>query len=151
MGKRRCSQCHQYLDKKEMICIGLQSFCSYSCLNEKRYARSSATDSVEYEMLRSGVIKADGFRCRMCSAEPAVLGLLHVHHIVYRSGGGSDDPRNLITLCRECHGVVHSNKKVYQPACLELAAERVATGENSRTVRDVVVELAERSLVGERG
>lgn len=29
--------------------------------------------------------------------------ILKVHHIVYRSLGGTDNPKNLITLCNKCH------------------------------------------------
>jgi hypothetical protein len=32
---------------------------------------------------------------------------LHNHHLVARSQGGSDDETNLITLCVECHGLLH--------------------------------------------
>ncbi len=31
-----------------------------------------------------------------------------VHHIVYRSHLGGEEPENLISLCRECHNNVHS-------------------------------------------
>jgi 5-methylcytosine-specific restriction endonuclease McrA len=44
--------------------------------------------------------------CQMCglskSSEPYA-----VHHIVYRSGGGSDIPENLINLCVKCHEEAH--------------------------------------------
>src|SRR5690606_4276977 len=32
---------------------------------------------------------------------------LHVHHIVFRSNGGSNAPSNLITLCETCHNDLH--------------------------------------------
>lgn len=36
------------------------------------------------------------------------------HHIRYKSQGGGDNHENLITLCRACHDLVHSNKQKYQ-------------------------------------
>lgn len=33
---------------------------------------------------------------------------LHVHHIVFRSNGGTDTPENLITLCETCHNNLHN-------------------------------------------
>ena len=30
-----------------------------------------------------------------------------VHHIIYRSHGGTDEHKNLITLCSKCHTMVH--------------------------------------------
>ena len=32
---------------------------------------------------------------------------LQIHHIVFRSHGGSNDPANLITLCWRCHAEAH--------------------------------------------
>ena len=36
---------------------------------------------------------------------------LQIHHIYYRSQGGLTVPKNLIRLCKNCHDMVHSNKK----------------------------------------
>jgi len=35
---------------------------------------------------------------------------LHVHHIVFKSQGGTDAPSNLITLCETCHHDLHAGK-----------------------------------------
>ena len=35
---------------------------------------------------------------------------LHVHHILFRSKGGTDTPDNLITLCENCHKNLHAEK-----------------------------------------
>ena len=46
----------------------------------------------------------------MRNAECAACGAtdnLQYHHLIPRSMGGSDDERNLITLCGECHAKAH--------------------------------------------
>jgi hypothetical protein len=50
-------------------------------------------------------------RCRYCGTRAN----LDVHHIEYRSQGGSNDPHNLIALCRTHHDLVHTNKGLWQP------------------------------------
>lgn len=52
--------------------------------------------------MRFEILKRDGFRCRYCGATGAKTQL-HVDHIEPRSLGGSDEPSNLITACRECN------------------------------------------------
>ena len=49
----------------------------------------------------------DSYTCKHCKGKSKDKKL-HVHHITYRSNGGSDAPSNLITLCETCHGQVHS-------------------------------------------
>lgn len=46
----------------------------------------------------------DGGRCLVCGAHN---GELHVHHMIPLSNFGSNDPRNLITLCYVCHRAQH--------------------------------------------
>ncbi|MGV8125412.1 MAG: HNH endonuclease [Candidatus Xenobiia bacterium LiM19] len=47
------------------------------------------------------ILKRDRFRCQApgCNCRRN----LHIHHIIPRSHGGSDDPHNLIVLCEKCH------------------------------------------------
>ena len=53
----------------------------------------------------------DYYRCRACGYGQN----LHVHHIIYRSHGGPDEPWNLITLCKRCHDTAHglNSKEFY--------------------------------------
>lgn len=46
----------------------------------------------------------DDYTCQICGAYgPKDRVSLHVHHIIPKGGGGSDDPSNLTTLCHNCH------------------------------------------------
>lgn len=53
------------------------------------------------------VLSRDNYTCQHCKTKK---GTLHVHHIVYRSNGGSDEESNLITLCKDCHTKLHKGE-----------------------------------------
>jgi 5-methylcytosine-specific restriction endonuclease McrA len=50
------------------------------------------------------VLHRDKYKCQKCKT---TKGKLHVHHIVFKSKGGTDAPDNLITLCESCHKELH--------------------------------------------
>lgn len=50
------------------------------------------------------VRERDGNTCRWCGEPHAV----EIHHIVYRSRGGTHDTSNLVSLCADCHRDVHA-------------------------------------------
>ena len=53
------------------------------------------------------ILNRDKYTCQYCKTKQ---GTLEVHHIIFRSNGGSDEPDNLITLCRNCHKELHLGK-----------------------------------------
>ena len=58
--------------------------------------------SVSSKRLRFEILKRDGFACRYCGVT-AVAAPLHVDHVVPEAKGGTDDPANLVTACRDCN------------------------------------------------
>lgn len=125
-SKRRCTVCRDYFPAGDML---RQGVCGEECLQAlvdrsraKRQrragskARRHAGPSLPYK-LRVKVKKRDAERCRMCGRPDT----LQVHHIAYRSEGGSDDLANLITLCALHHNEgldsVHADKRRWQPIC----------------------------------
>ena len=58
---------------------------------------------------REAVLHRDNYTCQICGKKHTRL---EVHHIVYRSQGGTDDENNLITLCEDCHSGIHHGKIV---------------------------------------
>lgn len=56
---------------------------------------------------REHALFRDKYTCQVCKAKNTRL---EVHHIKYRSQGGTDDLNNLIILCEECHKKVHAEK-----------------------------------------
>ena len=62
-------------------------------------------DPQSYSQLHRAVLQRDGWRCQFCGC----MQQLQVHHIQFRSHSGDDSEENLITLCVDCHGVLHLN------------------------------------------
>jgi len=56
----------------------------------------------EFLEVRTAVLKRDGYRCVNCGQTGTEL---HVHHIISRSVGGTNDLSNLVTLCEKCHSI----------------------------------------------
>ena len=59
-----------------------------------------------YSCRREAVLHRDGYTCQCCGKKNRRL---EVHHIIFRSNGGTDDENNLITLCEGCHKKVHDS------------------------------------------
>ena len=67
-------------------------------------------DSITKENELTGryyVFARDNYTCQKCKKKNVKF---RVHHIIFRSNGGTDEPDNLITLCLECHGKVHKGE-----------------------------------------
>jgi 5-methylcytosine-specific restriction endonuclease McrA len=54
--------------------------------------------------LRRKVLNRDNRKCRCCGTPHS----LHVHHIIPWSEGGKTRMKNLITVCRNCHALIHA-------------------------------------------
>ena len=57
-----------------------------------------------YYDVRYFVFARDNYTCQVCHKKNKIL---HTHHIIYKSKGGTDRADNLITVCAECH--THDN------------------------------------------
>ena len=62
-----------------------------------------------FENTKAMVLNRDNYTCRYCKGKHKV-SKLEVHHIIFRSQGGSDEESNLITLCHTCHRDLHNGK-----------------------------------------
>ena len=62
-----------------------------------------------FENTRAMVLCRDGYTCHYCKGRHKD-SRLEVHHIVFRSRGGSDEESNLVTLCHTCHKDLHDGK-----------------------------------------
>jgi len=55
---------------------------------------------------KAKVLNRDNYTCQCCKGKKK-SNRLEVHHIIFRSNGGSDEEDNLITLCDTCHTNLH--------------------------------------------
>lgn len=53
-----------------------------------------------YYDVRYFVFARDNYTCQVCKKQNKIL---HTHHLLYKSKGGSDRADNLITVCTDCH------------------------------------------------
>ena len=58
----------------------------------------------DFYNVKQYVLHRDGYTCKKCNKDKLKL---QVHHITFRSDGGTDSPDNLITLCQSCHTNLH--------------------------------------------
>ena len=68
-----------------------------------------------WRKLKTDIIIRDNFTCQMCRTYFSYnLLALTAHHIISREDNGSDDPKNLITLCGRCHDIAEFEKLDYK-------------------------------------
>ena len=67
-------------------------------------------DSEGFYNVKSAVLSRDNYTCQICGAKNTKL---EVHHIMFRSDGGSNRMDNLVTLCKDCHAKVHTGELKY--------------------------------------
>ena len=63
----------------------------------------------KFSSRREAVLHRDKYTCQICGKKHTRL---EVHHIIYRSQGGTNDEDNLITLCKDCHDALHDGQIV---------------------------------------
>ena len=81
-----------------------------SLMNEKvRHWGYQKGFNYGYSSRRSAILHRDNYTCQCCGKKNCRL---EVHHIKFRSDGGTDDEENLITLCEDCHNGVHAGTVV---------------------------------------
>lgn len=74
--------------------------------NIKKWEYQNGSQEGFYNV-KAYVLHRDGYQCQMCKTKN---GKLHVHHIVFRSKGGTNSPDNLIVLCKSCHEKLHNGE-----------------------------------------
>ncbi|NGX27951.1 MAG: hypothetical protein K940chlam1_00123 [Candidatus Anoxychlamydiales bacterium] len=64
---------------------------------------------LDFYNVKQYVLNRDKYQCQVCKKKNNLK--LHVHHIQFRSNGGSNSPDNLVILCETCHDKLHKLKK----------------------------------------
>ncbi len=69
--------------------------------------------------LKKEIRVRDGYNCRLCGISETETKKTHtVHHMDYNKA--NDDPVNLLTLCRSCHGHTNTNRDHWMAAFQEV-------------------------------
>jgi hypothetical protein len=92
--------------------------------------------------VRFEVLIRDGFRCRYCGHGAEDGAVLEVDHVYPRSLGGTDDPTNLVTACKDCN---RGKGATVLPPIPSSAHSRIATvivGELAGSWRGIVGDAA---------
>lgn len=63
----------------------------------------------DFYNVKAFVLHRDGYKCQS-GRKAKHSAKLHVHHVIFRSKGGTDTPDNLKVLCETCHNDLHAGK-----------------------------------------
>lgn len=96
-------------------------------MTKTRY--QSYLQSDHWQDLRSQALRRDGYRCVKCGYTKT----LQVHHLRYRYSPYASLLEDLMTLCDECHGLVHG-------ITTESAAEQVRLKRSASQVSSSVYD-----------
>lgn len=83
-----------------------------------------------FENTKAKVLNRDNYTCQCCRGRHRD-SRLEVHHILFRSQGGSDEEDNLITLCHTCHKALHDGRLTLNLKGRKKGALKYATQMNS--------------------
>ena len=80
-----------------------------------------------FENMKARILARDNHTCQICKKKPK-NERLEVHHIIFRSQGGSDEENNLVTVCHSCHvelhkGLIHPNFEGSLKSALKYATQ----------------------------
>jgi len=87
---------------------------------------------------KSYVLHRDNYICQHCKKKTENKKL-EVHHIIFKSEGGSDDEKNLITLHDTCHEDLHSGKII-----LKLKGKKKGQLNHATQMNSIRVQLLKR-------
>lgn len=93
-----------------------------------------------FENTKAYVLNRDGYCCQKCKAKEVRL---EVHHIVFKSKGGTDSPNNLVTLCSACHSGIHAHKNAEKES-LKLSKKAQANTKDATKVSIVKSQLKKK-------
>lgn len=77
------------------------------------------------EKVKEEILERDGHKCYVCESECEEL---EIHHILKRRLVGSNEPKNLITLCVKCHRAIETNSEEHALRVCYKKAKQVING-----------------------
>lgn len=94
-----------FLTKDQLVAMDMivEKYKSGRSVNDLSIGANSEKVKVS-QKLRVDILTRDNYTCQMCGVgrkDGAILEIDHIHPV---SRGGTNDPKNLQVLCRECNG-----------------------------------------------
>ena len=86
--------------------------------------RNAFYQSRTWHAIRENARRRDFYKCRICK----LAYVVDVHHLTYERWGGGEFPRDVLSLCRVCHGKVHG--KIEDPKGRAKEAEAIESAFN---------------------
>ena len=90
-----CPKCNTKFNTDNKI----KKFCSKQCMNYYHSKKAALNLIIKR--------RDDNKICAICGQNEYPINV--VHHIKSRFKGGADNPNNLITVCPNCHEMIHKN------------------------------------------
>ena len=91
-----------------------------------------------YANTKAYILHRDNYKCQNkgCKTKSKQL---HVHHIIYKENGGSDEQENLITVCKPCHKGIHDGS-----IDLKISGKKKGTLNYATQMNSIRVQLLRR-------
>lgn len=86
------------------------------------------------------VLVRDSHTCQDCKGKKKDK-ILHIHHIQFRSNGGSNVVSNLITLCKTCHDSLHAKKDAQKESLKKFKASNTINTKGATQVSTICAYL----------
>ena len=115
---RRCSWCgEKFKDGDKYYSLATISYlmlcenCKHWIMNPTDFSPEGTKEkgTNRWMVARDLIIWRDGSECRICGDRYETNNPIEVHHIIPRKDGGSNHPKNLITLCLKHHTETYKN------------------------------------------
>lgn len=84
--------------------------CSRKCSNRSRLGavysgRPTNDNATSLRAIRNRLFRCRGALCESCGFDNA--NILHIHHVIEKHNGGTNEDSNLQILCPNCHYTIH--------------------------------------------
>ena len=76
-------------------------------MNKKTY--SEKLQDPRWQKVRMRILSRDEWKCRLCGASEITL---HIHHEKYNNEPWDANEKDLKTVCKNCHAIIHDVKKI---------------------------------------
>lgn len=118
-GREGATKCAQYQARSEWLkrMATIISTIPYDIEGSEIPLDMGIDKASQWMWVKDSILERDSLTCTSCGkSESTGHYAIQVHHIIPKWAGGTDHPRNLRTLCTECHTNIHSQMGGFNPS-----------------------------------